>query len=122
MQIFGPSALLLFGLLLLHKRQRRRGLIHRWIPAGSAPDDALLLADWMLFIEKGGDRGRPAPQFSEDYLGGDREKRLFEDARARKLLNMVSSQGEGKLHLGENGDRWMQEARSRAIPEELTRA
>lgn len=122
MQIFGPSALLLAGLLALHKRQRRKGLIHRWIPAGSAPEEALVLADWLLFVEGGGERGRPAPQFSEDFLAGDRDRRMFEDARRRKLLNLVSQQGEGKLFLGENGATWMQEARSRAIPEELTRA
>lgn len=121
-QIFGPAAVLLVGLLALHRRQRRRGLIHRWIPAGSAPERALQLADWLLFVDGGGSRGRPAPQFHEDYIHGDSERGLFEEARGRRVLDVASVGGEGKLHLGEVGGDWVHEARRRAAPMELTRA
>jgi hypothetical protein len=119
-QIFGPTTLLLGGLRMLHRRQRHKGLIHRWIPAGSAPEDALTLADWMVFVHDGGERGRPAPQFSEDYITGPKEKRLFEDARRRDLVTSRSVDGEGKLQLGKVGEQLMGEAKSRAAPIELT--
>lgn len=119
-QLFGPGTLLLCGLLVLHRRQRRKGYIHRWIPAGSAPQRALEIADWILFVEEGGERGRPLERFGEDYLEGRREMEMLEDVRRHRILETSTFEGDKKMMLGEAGSRFLEEARSRAAPKEIS--
>lgn len=118
-QVFVPSTLLLAGLLALHRRQRRLGMIHRWIPAGSAPARALEVADWMLFVDEAGEGGRPLEQFGEDFLHGRREMELLEDTQRFHLLARVTVEGDKRMVLGESGHALIQEARARAAPKEV---
>jgi len=119
LQLFGPGAILMGGLLLLHRRQRRKGYIHRWIPAGPAPAQALEVADWVLFVEEGGEGGRPVEQFGEDYLATPRERTMFDDAVTVGLLKLAKAGGKPKVFLAANGAKPLEEARSRVGPRDL---
>lgn len=120
-QFFAPSTVLLAGLLLLHRGQRKRGQIHRWIPAGSAPEDALKVADWLLFVESGGDRGRPIRQFSEDHLREPGTRELFDRASRMGLFLLKGAGNQRNLGLGPRGSEFLEEAKRRRAPEAVTR-
>lgn len=120
-QFFAPSTILLAGLMLLHRGQRKRGQIHRWIPAGSAPERALEVADWLLFVEAGGERGRPIKQFTEDYLGVPANRELFDRASRMGLFLLKGAGTQRALGLGPRGDEFLDEAKKRRAPEAVTK-
>lgn len=120
-QFFAPSTILLAGLLLLHRGQRKRGQIHRWIPAGSAPEKALAVADWLLFVAASPERGRPVKRFSEDFLSEPGARELFDRASRMGLFLLKGAGTQRSLGLGPRGDEFLDEARKRRAPEAVTR-
>ena len=120
-QFFGPSTILLAGLLLLHRGQRKRGQIHRWIPADSAPEKAMKVADWLLFVESSDERGRPIKQFTEDYLGEPGARELFDRASRMGLFLLQGAGSQRNLALGPRGEDFVREAKKRRAPEAVTK-
>lgn len=114
-QLAMPAAILLIGLALFHRGQRRRGQVHRWIPAGSAPDKGVKLADWLLRVEGEG-RGVETQGFQAEYLGTDELKRFFEDACRGDVFRLKTVGGARRVVLGPRGEAFLEEARRRRAP------
>ncbi len=118
-QLLGPGAILMVGLLLLHRGQRKRGQVHRWIPAESAPEKGVVLADWILFVEGGGEEGRSSEQFAQDFLTDEVKRKTLDTACRMQVFQMATRAGTRRILLGEKAHSLLEEARRRRAPKAI---
>lgn len=116
-QAFAMSTGVVLLLLTLHRRERRLGRIHRWIPAENAPPEGVLAADLLLELEAAGAAGIPEPAFRQAHQGEPQGLEALELCLRVGLV--VRSPDHTRLMLGAGGRAVVDEAKSRAVPRSL---